>query len=437
MMRRIIVILTAAMLCLGARAQIVNRLRVDQETFLRYAYGRMQQYSLDNLELADSLYTAGVQKNNFRYKCLGLSLEIPVRFVQGDREKMTAAAEEVKTILADRRDLRDFYFATLHEYSEYLVRMGYVSDAMLEARAMERLASAEKKPEGRMYAYRIIGLIHSYRDNHELAARNLEKAVRFCRESNSEQELPNLYILLSQENVSMKRFSEAEAYCTRAQEFESFFPNIRIKAQMTRAVLYHAEGNYPAFWETYQELLKDPLYTIQTDGDTRSALDITYLRSRGQFIDALREADGILSEHTRREQKHLLYAEMGDYSGAYKELSQLMEQKDSVYIKVQNEDLAILDAEMNNAQLREEAQQLRLQNDMALMGGFLVMFLLVFVFMIIQQWRLSDNLSQLRAMNDAQLMERKAFQTALNAKEAENALRIKLLQKRKFNTLQL
>ena len=437
MMRRIIVILTAAMLCLGARAQIVNRLRVDQETFLRYAYGRMQQYSLDNLELADSLYTAGVQKNNFRYKCLGLSLEIPVRFVQGDREKMTAAAEEVKTILADRRDLRDFYFATLHEYSEYLVRMGYVSDAMLEARAMERLASAEKKPEGRMYAYRIIGLIHSYRDNHELAARNLEKAVRFCRESNSEQELPNLYILLSQENVSMKRFSEAEAYCTRAQEFESFFPNIRIKAQMTRAVLYHAEGNYPAFWETYQELLKDPLYTIQTDGDTRSALDITYLRSRGQFIDALREADGILSEHTRREQKHLLYAEMGDYSGAYKELSQLMEQKDSVYIKVQNEDLAILDAEMNNAQLREEAQQLRLQNDMALMGGFLVMFLLVFVFMIVQQWRLSDNLSQLRAMNDAQLMERKAFQTALNAKEAENALRIKLLQKRKFNTLQL
>ena len=437
MMRRLIVILTAALLCLGARAQIVNRLRVDQETFLRYAYGRMQQYSLDNLELADSLYTAGVQKNNFRYKCLGLSLEIPVRFVQGDREKMTAAAEEVKTILADRRDLRDFYFATLHEYSEYLVRMGYVSDAMLEARAMERLASAEKKPEGRMYAYRIIGLIHSYRDNHELAARNLEKAVRFCRESNSEQELPNLYILLSQENVSMKRFSEAEAYCTRAQEFESFFPNIRIKAQMTRAVLYHAEGNYPAFWETYQELLKDPLYTIQTDGDTRSALDITYLRSRGQFIDALREADGILSEHTRREQKHLLYAEMGDYSGAYRELSQLMEQKDSVYIKVQNEDLAILDAEMNNAQLREEAQQLRLQNDMALMGGFLVMFLLVFVFMLVQQWRLNDNLHQLRVANEAQLMERRAFQAALNAKEAENALRIKLLQKRQFNTLQL
>ena len=436
-MRKFAVILVTVLLCLGARAQIVNRLRVDQETFLRYAYGRMQQYSLDNLALADSLYKAGVEKNNFRYKCLALSLEIPVRFVQGEREEMSAAAAEIKELLADRRDFREFYFSTLHEYSEYLVRMGYVSDAMLEARAMERLASAEKKPEGRMYAYRIIGLIHSYRDNHALAVKNLEKAVHYCQESSSELELPNLYILLAQENVSMKRFSEADAYCTRAQEYESFFPAIRIKAQMTRAVLYHAEGNYPAFWENYQELLKDPLYTIQADGDTRNALDITYLRSRGQFIDALREADKMQNEHARREQKHMLYAEMGDYSGAYKELSQLMEEKDSVYIKVQNEDLAILDAEMNNAQLREEAQQLRLQNNMALMGGFLVMFLLVFIFMIVQQWRLSDNLSQLRAMNDAQLMERKAFQSALNAKEAENALRIKLLQKRKFNTLQL
>lgn len=436
-MRRLLAILLASLLCLCAQAQIVNRLRVDQETFLRYAYGRMQQYSLDNLALADSLYSAGEEKNNFRYKCLALSLEIPVRFVEGNYERMSAAAAEIKDLLKDRKDLRDFYFSALHEYSEYLVRMGYVSDAMLEARAMERLASAERKPEGRMYAYRIIGLIHSYRDNHALAVRNLEKAVHFCQESSSEQELPNLYILLAQENVSMKRFPEAEAFCLRAQEYESFFPGIRIKAQMTHAVLYHAEGNYPAFWETYQELLKDPLYTIQTDRDTRSALDITYLRSRGLFIDALRKAEGIHSAHARREQKHMLYAEMGDYTDAYRELSRLMEEKDSVYIKVQNEDLAILDAEMNNAQLREEAQQLRLQNNMALMGGFLVMFLLVFIFMIVQQWRLSDNLSQLRAMNDAQLMERKAFQTALNAKEAENALRIKLLQKRKFNTLQL
>ena len=104
-MRRLLAVSLTLLLCLAAPAQIVNRLRVDQETFLRYAYGRMQEFSLENLPLADSLYQAGVRQSNFRYKCLGLSLEIPVRFVQGDYDRMSSAAAEVKTLLADRKDL--------------------------------------------------------------------------------------------------------------------------------------------------------------------------------------------------------------------------------------------------------------------------------------------------------------------------------------------
>lgn len=436
-MRRTLVLILTLLLCLGARAQIVNSLRVDQKTFLRYAYGRMQEYSLDNLQLADSLYQAGMLQNNFRYKCLGLSLEIPVRFVQGDSDRMRLAATELKQMLQDRKDLRDFYFPVLHEYTEFLVRMGFISEAMLEARAMGRLAETEKKPEGRMYAYRIVGLIQSYRDNHTLAVRNLEKAVHFCREAHLDQELPNLYILLAQENVHLKHFSEADKYCALAREYESFFPAIRIKALMTRAVLYHARGDNDAFWDSYQQLVKDPLYTIQTDADTRNALDITYLRSRGQFNDALRRADAIGSEHERLEQKHGLLADIGDYSGAYTQLARLMEEKDSVYIKVQNEDLAILDAEMNNAALREEAQRLQAQNQLTIMGGFLLLFAIAFVFIMVQQWRLRENLDELKARNNAILTDRRAFQKALDAKEAENTTRIKLLQKRHFNTLPL
>ena len=55
----------------SAGAQIVNRLRVDQDTFLRYAYGRMQQFNPTNLALADSLYTAGeAQGNRDRGRCV-------------------------------------------------------------------------------------------------------------------------------------------------------------------------------------------------------------------------------------------------------------------------------------------------------------------------------------------------------------------------------
>ena len=436
-MRRLLLLISLLFLGLVCRAQIVNRLHVEQDIFLRYAQGRMQEFNPDNLALADSLYQLGVQQNNFRYKCLGLSLEMPVRFVLGEYERMDATAAEIKELLAGRKDLREFYYSTLHEYCEFLVQSNRVSKAVLEARAMERLASAEQKPAGKMYAYRIIGLIHSYRDNPSLAIRNLEKAVQFSREARAEQDLPNLYILLAQENVNLKQFHEADRYCLLAEEYESFFPSIQLKVLMTRAILYNAEGKQEDFWRCYSQLMEDPRYDVQTDADSRYNLDITYLRSRGLFREALAKADSLGTERARLEQKHGIYASMGNFEQAYGQLAHLLNEKDSVYIKVQNEDLAILDAEMNNAQLREETQRLKAQNQMTILIGFLVMFAIAFLSILVQQWRLRENLDQMKAQNNAMLMARRAYQKALDAKEAENSLKIKILQNRKSNSFKL
>lgn len=422
-------------MCVAAPGQIVNRLRVDQKTFLRYAYGRMQEFNEDNLFLADSLYAEGQAQGNFRLKCLGLSLEMPVRYSQGQYERMDSTAAEIKRLLRDRKDLREFYFSTLHEYCEFLIHTGRVSDAMLEARAMERLASEEKKPLGRMYSYRIIGLIQSYRDNHYLAIQNLEKAVRFCREAHAEQDLPNLCILIAQENIKMGNFHEADNYCLQAEQYESFFPSIRIKALMTRAYLSNAAGDEKAFREYYKALSEDPLYAVQTDQDTRTGLDITYLRSRGLLEEALLKADSLGTPLGRLQEKHGIYADMGAFGKAYTSLSALMAQKDSVYITVQNEDLAILDAEMGNAQLREEAQRLKSQNQITILLGFLAMFAIAFATVLYQQWKLRANLDEMRRISNEAVQARRAFKKAMDAKEAENSYKIKLLQNRTTNIL--
>ncbi len=437
MVRKLFLTALACLACLASQAQIVNRLRVDRDTFIRYAYGRMQQFNPDNLALADSLYVMGGPKENFRYKCLALSLEMPVRFAQGEYDRMDETAREVKELLADRKDLREFYFSFLHEYCEYLVQIDRAPDAVLEAREMERLATAEKKPAGMMYAHRIIGLIQSYRGNAHLAVLNMEKAVRFCRDARAEQDLPNLYILLAQENVKLKNYPEALNYVYRAEEYEQFSPSIRIKAQMTRAYLYFHQGDYAAFWKTYETLRQDPLYDLQADSDTRCRIDISYLRSRGFFEEALSKADSLRTGKARLEQKHGIYADMQVYDKAYGQLSQLMNEKDSVYIKVQNEDLAILDAEMNNAQLREEAQRLKAQNQMTILIGFLVMFAIAFGAILVSQWQLRQNMDEMRRKNSQTLATRRALQKAMESKESENEYRIRLLQNRKTNMLRL
>ena len=434
-MRKLLLTVAAALMCLLADAQIVNRMRVDKNTFLRYAYGRMQQFNPSNLSLADSLYKVGTSRDDYRYKSLALSLEMPVRFAQGEYARMDENAAELKSLLLERKDCREFYFSFMHEYCEYLVRIGKVSEAMLEARAMERLASGERRPLGKMYSYRIVGLIHSSRDNHFLAIRNLEKAARYCRDARAEQDLPNLFILLAQENVEMKNFAEAENYVAQAEEYERFFPSLRIKVLMTRAYLFYTAGKLGEFWDTYSTLMGDPLYKVQTDADSRTGLDIAYLRSRGLLEEALAKADALGTLRERLEQKHDIYAALGSFDMAYDQLSMLMNEKDSTYIKVQNEDLAILDAEMNNAQLREDAQRLKAQNQMTIMIGFLVMFAIAFFAILLGQWRLRHNLDEMRHKNNQMLATRRAFQKAMEAKESENEYRIKILQNRKTNML--
>ena len=360
---------------------------------------------------------------------------MPVRFVQGEYARMDSTVTEIKALLADRKDLREFYFSTLHEYCEFLVQSGRMSEAVLEARAMERLASQEKKPVGKMYSYRIIGLIQSYRDNHFLAIQNLERAVRFCHEARAEQDLPNLFILLAQENLKMGNFPEADNYCLRAREYEEFFPGIALKVQMTKAYIYNEKGQTESFWRTYESIVRDPLYLGQTDDDTRTALDITYLRSKGLLQEALEKADALGTIRARLEHKHGIYADMGAYDNAYSAISSLMHEKDSVYIKVQNEDLAILDAEMNNAQLREEAQRLKARNQITILLGFLVMFAIAFASILIQQWQLRENLEEMRRKNSQALKARRAFQKAMDAKEAENEYNFKLLKNRTTNIL--
>ena len=434
-MKKLLPVLAALLLCLPAGAQIVNRLNVDKETFERYAWGRMQEYSIGNLALADSLYAEGERTGNFRFKCLGLSLEFPVRFATGEYDRMTEAVMEIKELIGDRKDLRAFYFPTLHEYCQYLVHIGRASDAMLEARDMERIASAEKKPLGKMYAYRIIGLIQSYRDNHYLAIRNFEKAVRYSTEARAEQDLPNLYILIAQENVKMKDFPEADNYCLRAENYQQFSTEIRLKCMMTRAYLYYAQNRMESFWKTYDALMAEKRYPYLADADTRLGMDICYLRSKGLLDEALAAADSLGTTRARYEQKHGIYAEMGRYGDAYGQLSGLMFEKDSIYIKVQNEDLAILDAEMNNAQLREDAQKLKAQNQMMILLGFLVMFAIAFFAILLSQWQLRQNLDEMRRKNNQMLAARRAFQKAMDAKEAENSYKIKILQNRTTNVL--
>ena len=92
---------------------------------------------------------------------------------------------------------------------------------------------------------------------------------------------------------------------------------------------------------------------------------------------------------------------------------------------------------MNNAQLRQDAERLRNQNQTTILVGFIVMFAIAFFSILLAQWQLRQNLDEMKNKNNQILIARRAYQKALDAKEAENAMKVKILQNRKSNTVKL
>lgn len=420
-------------------AQIQNRMNVDDAIFQRYAYGRMQQYNRSNLALADSIYLVGQKQEDPRLMVLGLSLEMPARYASGDFSRMDSIMSEAKSLLLSGRKKSDleFLYPMGFDYCQLLLSIGRASDAMLEAREMERDASENKNALGKMFAYRIIGQIQAYRSNSVLAIRNYQKAVDYCIEAKQEQELPNLYILIAQEMIKLHRYEEAIHYRTEAEKYQDFFPSLKVKTTLTNAYLLNSEGKYQEFWDSYDKLTNDPLYHVQVDKETRNLLEIYWLRSRGAFYEAIALSDSLGTARDQLEQKYQTFAVIEDYRNAYTQLHKLMEVKDSIYIAVQNEDMAILDAEMNNAQLRQDAARLKSQHQATVLIGVILMFGIAFSLIYFSMWNLRNNLEELRRKNREMLNTREVYRHALSAKESENAMKVKLIQNSKNNVYRL
>lgn len=410
--------------------QIRNRLEVSKEIFLKYADGRIKQYDVSNILLADSLYRYGDYKNDSRVRMLALSLELPPRFIQNDTSRIKSIVAELKSMADYNHRMREFYFVTMYDYCNMLINAGRISDAMLEARDMASRASEAKSNAGNMYAHRIIGLIQSYRTNSELAIRNFRKAADYCVLAKEEQELPGIYILIAREMIRLKRYDEVERYCSMAEEYQDFYPTLKVLTLMTKAYLYEAKDDAAAFGDLYSQLNANPLYRVQTDMETRMLMDICWLRSNGSYDSALSLSDSLRVDKDMYEQKQYIYAMKADYRNAYENLNNLMAAKDSIYITVQNEDMAILDAELNNAQLRLEAQRLKAQKEMYIMFGIIFLFILVSGVILFTQWNLNITLEDMRRRNKAELEARNAYRRAIDAKELENEMKTRILQKR-------
>lgn len=433
MKRVLLAIIIQALTAFPSAAQIFNRMGVDESTFLRYAAGRLQPYDLSNLALADSLYKVGLDTGNDKVRLLALNLQIPALFAQGNTARMTQTVAEAKTIAGPHASCKDFLYQTVTDYCHHMILSGHASEAMIEAREMYRKASATDDQYGLMCSCKVIGGVHMFRSNPRQALRYLEKAVGFASKAGVDQELPSIYIQMAQEHIKLGDFATAQLYCDRAAQFQEFFPSLKVQTALTMAWISYEKGDLEALSEYYHKLQSNPLYKLQVDSHRRKELEVVWKKAQGRLAEAAASADDLETSLDSFEQAHVVYAQTGDYRKAYNSLLDLVAMKDSSYIKVQNEDMAVLDAEMNNAQLREDAQRLSFQNRTIVLVSFFCLVLLAVCALLISRSVIHSNLEALRRKNKEMRNARQEYIHALETMEMQNAMRVKLIQNTVIN----
>lgn len=408
-------------------AQIVNHLGVEQPFFLKYAAGKMQRYDMSNIALADSLYKVGESMDDVKMMTLALDLEMPAQFAAGNYDRMIEIVSSLKGLSASYPVVNRVYYSSIYDFCQFQVYLNRTTSALIEAREMSRKASSERSQYGALYSYKILGIIQRSRSNSQQAIDYFLKAMDKCNEIAAEQEIPELYTLIAREYVKTGDFDQAEKYCALAEKYVDFYPATRVLTMMSRLGIHEAKGERLEYLQTYDNLRKDPFYVGILDNHTRSALEIGYLKSFGRYSEAMKIAESIDVKVDRLHEVYGVYLSWNDYPNALFTLQDYVQARDSVFLMAQNEDLAVLDAELNNAQLRLEAERLKWRNQIIVMVSFIILFLVFFFGFLLSQWSLKNNLDKMIEKTRESLDNRAEYRSGMDSVYQQNEMKTKII----------
>ena len=107
------------------------------------------------LPFADSLYRYGIYKDNYRYKCLGLNLEFPIRFAQGDYARMDAAhTVSLRTVFDNTLQVEAVYVVQRGKVKREAVQCQHLQSSMLTATPLSFTFSCDFEYQGLHYRLR-------------------------------------------------------------------------------------------------------------------------------------------------------------------------------------------------------------------------------------------------------------------------------------------
>lgn len=366
--------------CIEAMYAQNNPYKIDDELYGYYAKAFRQRTNPEGLLMADTLLRMAEAKGDGKAVCMALTIPINYYFAKRDAEHVAEAVARCKEASRKYNFMQYYYHAYTMEINT-LLNIGRQRAAFAMAEEMRRESVENGDHYGFFCCLRMMGNLYYARGDYHKAAANFQEALDYMDRYLPDQDKGTISSTLANCYFQANDKDQAEAYAKLALQWAKT-EKVALDAKYVIGKVLFARQKYAEFRQFFD---KEILNSSQAYSVNFHVLQsYRYLIDR-RFAEAHREADKIRDAHTCQN----IHLQILEWEGRYPEALNLMRRSrryvDSVRAVAQSQDLAELNAELENEKLKQDKRDLEMKQLMAaadrqrLLSNGLLLFLLFIV----------------------------------------------------------
>lgn len=358
----------------------VEHFNLDEQTAAVFEKCRQSIYSPANIAIGDSIYQVGVSESSPNKQAAGLFIHTFACMGTGQFDVADSLLLKVVQLTKPVDELHKVMYEAYRYLSQIKLLLTDYYGSTVIAKDLLTTAEAFNDVEALVSGYESMGLSFVLRDNPRVAERYFLSAIKVAEDNGLEEMVATTYLQLANCYEAMKDGKKTEYYLNKSIE--------RIDASHSSAANKETLKLYRLMFSTIN--MSDQEYIDRVDASHANGTFYSCLAPEYQYSimaryyslkrlkqKALMMADSISSINNRVETKEIVYTHFGDWENAYRCRSQLYQLHDSLQAVILSEDFAFMDADLNNAQLRVEAAELRDRNRTQMMIAIAIFALFV------------------------------------------------------------
>ena len=173
-----------------------------------------------------------------------------------------------------------------------------------------------------------------------------------------------------------------------------FLPSVRANA-------YFSIQDQKKYMEAYGEMISNPYYTAVVEPERQYLYDGYYMVCKGRYDEALALSDSIRNPVYACDIRQAAYEGKGDWKSACDVLKERIANQTEIFRAYQSEDVAVLDAELDNGALREAANATKIKLQQTTFTAVMIVMALLLAFLIVTITRSRKYIDKLKAADEA------------------------------------